>query len=97
MCLRCSHNQPIGGLRPCGSYVVALHNWTPLFEWYMAGFVVKNKHQKAMCYDEIGLCIQNILTILGSILDTIGRAYVIVLKKRENMPPCQPKSFRLLC
>ena len=40
----------MGGLRPCGSYVVALLNLTSLFEWYMAGFVVKNKHQKAMDY-----------------------------------------------
>lgn len=82
MCLKCSHNQPIGGLRPCGSYVVALLNLTPLFEWYMVGFVVKNKHQKAMYYDEIGICTQNISTILGSIFDTIGRAYMIVLKER---------------
>lgn len=49
----------------------------------MGGFVVKNKHQKAIYYAEIELCIQNIVTILVSILDAIGRVYTIGLKERE--------------
>jgi hypothetical protein len=37
-----------------------------------------------MCVDEIGLCAQNMLTILGSIVDTtIGKAYWS-LKERES-------------
>jgi len=44
----------------------------------MARLVVKNGHDKDSCYDDIGLCAQIILTILGSKLNiTIGRAYVI--------------------
>ena len=44
----------------------------------MARLVVKNGHDKDSCYDDIELCAQNILTILGSILNiTIGRAFVI--------------------
>ena len=38
----------------------------------------KNGHQKHMCYNEIRLCAHNILTSLGSIVNTIGRAYVII-------------------
>lgn len=40
-----------------------------LFEWPMARFEVKSGHQKDTLYDEIGLCSQNIDTvILGSIV-----------------------------
>ena len=30
----------------CGPQVIILLNWTFLIEWYMAGFVIKNAHQK---------------------------------------------------
>jgi hypothetical protein len=30
----------------------------PILEWYTARLMVKNGHQKDMCYDEIGLCAQ---------------------------------------
>ena len=36
-----------------------------------------------MYYVEIGLCAQNIDTILGSIANTIGEVYVIIEKVRE--------------
>ena len=37
-------------------------------------------------YDDIGLCAQNILTILGSIVLTqIGRLYVLTLRERERI------------
>ena len=52
-------------------------NWTSLCECYMARLGVKNGHRKDMCKDEIGLCAQNIDAILGSIVNTIWRAYVI--------------------
>ena len=40
--------------------------------------VVKNGHQKDMCYNEIGLCAQNKDIILGFVANTSGRvAYVI--------------------
>ena len=49
----------------------------------MVRHVVKNKHQN-MCCDEIGLYAQNTDTILGSIINTTGRAYVNILRERES-------------
>ena len=50
----------------------------------MARLVVKNGHDKDSCYDDIELCAQDILTILGSILNiTIGRAFVITWRERK--------------
>ena len=47
------------------TYVVLLLNRTPIFEWY-------RPHGRActqdMCYDEFGLCVQNLLTVLDSIV-----------------------------
>ena len=38
------------GLRHlCEPYVDILRNWTPVFEWYVARFVVKTEHQKKLC------------------------------------------------
>ena len=39
-------------------------------------------HKKDTCCDEIGLHAQNIRTILGTIVDTIEKAYVITLGER---------------
>jgi hypothetical protein len=50
----------------------------------MARFVVKNGHKKDTCFDEVGLCAQNIDTILDSIVNTIGRVYVINWKRERN-------------
>ena len=48
----------------------------------MARLVVKNEHQKT-CYNEIGLCAQNLDTILSSIVNiATGRAYVITSRER---------------
>ena len=46
--------------------MVTLFDWTSIFEWYMARFVVKNGHSKDTCYDEIGLRAQNLATIPSS-------------------------------
>lgn len=43
-----------------------------MFEWYMARLVVNNGRQKDTFYYDIGLCGQNVSTILGSILNTTG-------------------------
>ena len=43
----------------------------------MARLVVKNGHQKETCYNELELCAQNKDNVLGSVVNTIGRAYVI--------------------
>jgi hypothetical protein len=63
--------------------------WMPIFKWYMARFWVKNGFQKDMCYDEIGLCAQNIHTNLGWILNLIRMAYEITQKEggSSNMIP----------
>lgn len=69
----------------CGPYVVTLLYLIPLVEWCMVGFVVKNGHQKDMFYNEIGVCEQNIDTILHSLVNiTIGRVYVITLKRKRK-------------
>ena len=48
--------------------------WTPIFEWYVVRCGSKNGHQTDKCF-EIGLCTQNMLTILGSMLNMIGDLY----------------------
>ena len=40
----------------------------------MARLVVENIHQKDTLYNEIGLCAQSMSTILGQMINTIGRA-----------------------
>jgi hypothetical protein len=48
---------------------------------YMARFVLKIGHQKEMSYDKTGLYAEDTLTTLGSIVNTIGRTYAIILRK----------------
>ena len=38
----------------------------PTFAWHMIWCSSKNEYQKDMCVKEIGLCAQNMTTILGS-------------------------------
>jgi hypothetical protein len=40
---------------------------------------------KKMCCDEIGLCAQNMITILGPIVKLIGRVFVTTRKERESL------------
>ena len=47
-------------------------NWVSLFEWYVVRRGSKNGHQNDMCLEEIGLCVQNMSTILSSIINIIG-------------------------
>ena len=44
----------------------------------MARLVAKNEHQKDMCYNEIGPGAHNIDTISCSIVNIIGRVYVVM-------------------
>ena len=63
-----------------------LSSWlgTTTFEWSAAkNFVLGNGLQSHTCCNEFRICPQNTLPILGSIIDTIGRAYVITWIKRE--------------
>ena len=41
-------------------YMATLLNWMRRFEWSM------NKHQNHKCYNEIGLCVQNMYTTIQS-------------------------------
>lgn len=49
----------------CGPYEVTLLHQTPIVEWYMARYVVKNKLHINMRYNEIALHAQNIDIVLG--------------------------------
>ena len=51
--------------------------WTPILEQYAVRCESKNGHQKGMFLKEIILCAQIKLTILGSIVNMIGRTYMI--------------------
>ena len=51
---------------------ITYFDWTPLFEWYVVRCSSKNGDQKDMCLKEIGLHAQNMITILGSIVNISG-------------------------
>ena len=74
------HNLP----KVRGPHVITLLNQIHISERYMARLVVKNGHQKDSCHYECGLCAQSIYTILGSIVNIIGRANVIVSREWES-------------
>lgn len=47
-------------------------------------YIAKDEHQRDTCCDEIGPCAKNILTILGLGANTIGRAYISLIKKDKS-------------
>jgi hypothetical protein len=51
----------------------------------MVRFVAKNGWQKDVCYDEIRLHAQNMLTVLGSTIRTTRMAYVITSLSRTRV------------
>ena len=52
------------------------------FEGYMARLIVKNKHQKDLCFDKIGLCAHNTDALPGpSIIYTIERTYNVIIQR----------------
>lgn len=58
----------------CGPYVVTIPYQMPTFEAVYGNFgLLLQWTQKDMCLVEIELCAQNILTILGSIANTLER------------------------
>lgn len=56
----------------CGPYV----KWTPIFEWCIAQFVLVNGHHKDICFNDIGLCAQNMSITLSLIVSTFGMIWV---------------------
>ena len=52
-------------------------DWTHVFDWYVVQWGSKSKHHEDTHLNEIGLCLQILLTTLHSIVNTIGRTYVV--------------------
>jgi hypothetical protein len=57
-------------------YLVTFLNERPIFEWCVVSCVSKNGHQKDIGSKEIGLCAQNVRTILGSKVNMIEGTYI---------------------
>ena len=51
----------------------------------MARLVTKNRHQKNMCHNEIGLCAQNIDINIGSTLKQNWESICNCFKEKENL------------
>ena len=51
--------------------------WTLIFEGHVVRCGSKNQHPSHMCLKEIGLCAQNMLVILGSRVNMIGRGPIM--------------------
>ena len=50
----------------------------PIFQWCVVRCGSKDSHQKEICLTEIGLRAQNVLAILGSIVNIIGETYMTI-------------------
>ena len=57
---------------------VAELNQTSISGWYLVRCSSKNGYQKDMCLKGIGLCAQNMITILGPIVNILGGTYVTI-------------------
>ena len=68
-------------LKVSGPNLLTYLNRTLIFELVRCGS--KYGHQNNICSKDIGLCAQNLLTILGSFVNIIGGTYMIVLGKRS--------------
>ena len=53
-------------------------NRTHMFERYVVWCNSKDGYQKDVDFEEIGLRVQNVITILGLTIDVTGRAYVTI-------------------
>lgn len=60
-----------------GPYVDTLLDWTLRYEWYMAMLVINNGYHENTCRGEIGICVQIIDIILGSVANIIGSVKVV--------------------
>ena len=49
----------------------------------MTRFSIRSGHQTNICYNEIGPFAHNVLTILGSIVNMVGRVYVIIWREKN--------------
>lgn len=53
-------------------------NRSPVFELYAFWCSSNNRYQKDMCYKEIPLHVQNMITFLGSSVNLIGGTYMTI-------------------
>ena len=92
---RCDKKSPIDDL-PKSCLMFSISTQTPIVEWYtyMARFLLKIGHQKGVSYDKTGLYAEDTLATLGSIVNTIGRAYAIIL--REGIFTLTHKNYCIL-
>jgi hypothetical protein len=58
---------------------------TPIFEWYVIWCGSKNGHQGHKCFEVIGLCAQNRLIGVNSIVNMIGGIYMTTWWARESL------------
>ena len=58
--------------------ITFLIDMTSIFEWYVVWCDFKNNYQKDMCSKKIGLYAQNMITILGSIVNINEGTYMII-------------------
>ena len=61
--------------------LVTYIKYQPIFEWSVVRCGSKNRHQKDIYLKEIGLCAQNLLAILSSIVNTNVEMYMTTLGK----------------
>ena len=57
--------------------------WTLVFEWLQLGVTLRTNTKKITCLKEIGLHAQNMLTIIGSRVNIIGKGETYIYD--ENM------------
>ena len=63
---------------------IAHLKWTLIFQWCVIRCGSRNKHQTYMCIQELGLHASHLFTILGSIVNIIGR-HIRSFSKKENL------------
>ena len=59
--------------------VIYLNQTPSMFEWYMVWCGIRDGYQPInTCSQEIGLCVQNRIAILGLMVNIIRRAYTTI-------------------
>lgn len=69
-----------------GPYVLTLiDDWTPICTWYMASLELQMDVKRTCVMMRLeSMCLKYIDTILGSMMNTLGKAYVIIQRVRES-------------
>jgi hypothetical protein len=50
-------------------------NHTPIFEWHVVKYGFENKHHKDICCEEIEPCAQNMIIIMGPMVNIMEETY----------------------